>query len=130
MLEPGLGHSPGRRVGWRFHVEGAGQAPRGTVGVKDPHGGGSKPTVGAPPILEPMLAGSNYWDVHWAYDLAFDPWPHGFGVEFPVFPHPKRVRKTRHTDVAFGRWRGCATTLGGMRIWRRTGGLEIFLAPT
>ena len=30
--------------------------------------------VGAPLILEPILVGD--WDVHWGYDLDFDPWPH------------------------------------------------------
>ena len=38
-------------------------------------GCGSKPyhfRVGAPPIL--VYFGD--WDVHWGYDLAFDPWPH------------------------------------------------------
>ena len=29
--------------------------------------------VGAPPIL---VFFSGDWDVHWGYDLAFDPWPH------------------------------------------------------
>ena len=28
--------------------------------------------VGAPPIL---VYFSGDWDVHWGYDLAFDPWP-------------------------------------------------------
>ena len=30
--------------------------------------------VGAPPIL---VYFSGDWDVHWGYDLAFDPWPTG-----------------------------------------------------
>ena len=30
--------------------------------------------VGAPPIL---VYFSGDWDVHWGYDLDFDPWPHG-----------------------------------------------------
>ena len=44
-----------------------------------PCGCGSKPmgshfgVFGAPPILEPILEGD--WDVHWGYDLDFDPWP-------------------------------------------------------
>ena len=29
--------------------------------------------VGAPPIVEPNFSGD--WDVHWGYDLDFDPWP-------------------------------------------------------
>ena len=32
---------------------------------------GSHFGVGAPPIL--VYSGD--WDVHWGYDLAFDPWP-------------------------------------------------------
>ena len=28
--------------------------------------------VGAPPIL---VSFSGDWDVHWGYDLGFDPWP-------------------------------------------------------
>ena len=32
--------------------------------------------VGAPPILEPILVGIES-DVHWGYDVDFDPWPCG-----------------------------------------------------
>ena len=32
--------------------------------------------VGAPPILEPILVGVR--DVHWGYDLDFEPWPNGY----------------------------------------------------
>ena len=29
--------------------------------------------MNSPPILEPIFSGD--WDVHWGYDLDFDPWP-------------------------------------------------------
>ena len=32
--------------------------------------------MNSPPILEPILVGIES-DVHWGYDLDFDPWPHG-----------------------------------------------------
>ena len=36
---------------------------------------GSHFGVGAPPIVEPILVGVES-DVHWGYDLDFDPWPY------------------------------------------------------
>ena len=33
--------------------------------------------AGAPPIFEPILVGIES-DVHWGYDLDFDPWPNRF----------------------------------------------------
>ena len=38
---------------------------------------GSHFGVGAPPILVYFSGG---WDVHWVYDLDFDPWP---SIAFP-----------------------------------------------
>ena len=38
--------------------------------------------VGAPPIL---VYFSGDWDVHWGYDLDFDPWPNVANVGFPFF---------------------------------------------
>ena len=35
--------------------------------------------MNSPPIL---VYFSGDWDVHWGYDLAFDPWPHGEKGEF------------------------------------------------
>ena len=31
--------------------------------------------MNSPPILGPILI-SGDWDVHWGYDLDFDPWPY------------------------------------------------------
>ena len=42
-------------------------------------------TIGAPLVL--VYSGD--WDVHWAYDLEFDPWPNGF-----AFP-PRLPVKTK-----------------------------------
>ena len=39
--------------------------------------------VGAPPIL---VCFREDWEVHWGYDLDFDPWPHGF-ILVCLFPH-------------------------------------------
>ena len=50
-----------------------------------PGGGGSKPVqshfgvFGAPPIFRTYFGGD--WDVHWGYDLDFDPWPCVFSVQ-------------------------------------------------
>ena len=37
--------------------------------------------VGAPPIVDPILVGIES-DVHWGYNLAFDPWHDSPHVEF------------------------------------------------
>ena len=59
--------------------------------------------VGAPPILV-YFAGD--WDVHWGYDLGFDPWPYACSIR-TSHQEPKPTAK----PVSGGRM------LGGSRPW-------------
>ena len=47
--------------------------------------------VGAPPILVHF---SGDWDVHWGYNLAFDPWPHGHILWACFFLMPTKWRNS------------------------------------
>ena len=44
--------------------------------------------IGAPPIL---IYFNGDWDVHWGYDLGFDPWPNGFRPSTPASEVHERV---------------------------------------
>ena len=56
---------------------------------KLPYGHGSNQWyhfgIGAPPILDYLCGG---WDVHWGYDLGFDPWPYVNVRTLPSYTHP------------------------------------------
>ena len=52
--------------------------------------------MNSPPILEPILV-VGLVDVHWGYDLDFDPWPQGS----PLFGFGRR--EVREDDVCFGK---------------------------
>ena len=43
--------------------------------------------VGAPPVLVFFFFCGN-WDVHWGYDMAFDPWPYCSLEKLACFPFP------------------------------------------
>ena len=63
-------HAPRPEVGLQLRRGRADMAVSQTV--LGSHFGG---LVNSPPILEPILVGIES-DVHWGYDLDFDPWPH------------------------------------------------------
>ena len=71
---PGVGRDEPRRSETLSHASGM----HSRQVIEMPYGCGSKPMgshfgVRAPPIL---VYFSGDWDVHWGYDLDFDPWPY------------------------------------------------------
>ena len=63
--------------------------------------------VGAPPIL---VYFSGDWDVHWGYDLDFDPWPHLLGcevLELRNLDHASAVGDAMTHDQSFLSVRPC-----------------------
>ena len=77
--------------------------------------------VGAPPILSYF---SGDWDVHWGYDLAFDPWPNLVVCSASIKPVAWSLRSHgRPTSSAAASLPGPATSReDGLAVLHAVGG--------
>ena len=55
--------------------------------------------MNSPPILRTYFSGD--WDVHWGYDLGFDPWPYFCSSPIPIVPFYPFLGEGSHTKIDY-----------------------------